>query len=54
VPNWDAAHAAIGMRLAVIAVEVSMGARVYPAPPSAPSSTISAQIPSCEMAAMRS
>ena len=53
VPHRAAAHAASGIRLAVIAVDVSIGARVCPAPPSAASSTISAQIPSCDTAAMR-
>src|SRR5687768_7602971 len=53
LPHWDAAHAANGMREMVIVVEATIGATVCPAPPSAPSNTISAQIASCEMAAMR-
>ena len=53
IPQRADAHAAIGMRLAVITVDVSIGGSVAPAPPSAPSSTISAQMPSCDSAAMR-
>ena len=53
LPQCNAAQAASGMRLAVITVEVSIGASVYPAPPSAPSRTISAQMPSCDTAARR-
>ena len=41
------------MRSAVIAVEVIIGGNVAPAPPSAPSSTISAVMNSCEIAAIR-
>src|SRR5678815_1000256 len=53
LPHLVAAHAARGPRSAVSAVDVSIGGTVSPAPPSAPSRTISAQTASCDTAAIR-
>ena len=53
LPHRFAAHAASGMRDAVSAVDASIGGTVSPAPPNAPSSTISEHTTSCEIAAMR-
>jgi len=53
LPHRAAASGTSGMRAAVNDDDATMGGNVYPAPPSAPSSTISAQMPSCEIAARR-
>ena len=47
VPHTAAAHTASGTRASVIAVEVIIGGSVHPAPPSAPSSTVSPLTTSC-------
>src|SRR6476619_6673311 len=52
-PHRSADHHASGMRSAVSAVDVSIGGTVCPAPPSAPSSTTSAQLASWEIDAIR-
>ena len=53
MPNRVAAHAASGMRAALMAVEKSIGGSVSPAPPSVASSTTSAHTTSCERLAIR-
>src|SRR5919202_4090685 len=53
LPHRAAAQAASGILATVIVLEVNIGGSVSPAPPSAPSSTISAQTKSCETAATR-
>ena len=53
LPQRAAAIGTIGTRAAVNEDDAIIGGNVSPAPPSAPSSTISAQITSCESAAMR-
>ena len=53
LPHRLAITGTSGTRDAVNADDAIIGGSVSPAPPSAPSSTISAQMPNCEMAAIR-
>jgi hypothetical protein len=53
LPHRAAVNGTIGTRAAVNADDAIIGGSVSPAPPNAPSSTISAQITNCEIAAMR-
>lgn len=53
LPHRAAANGTMGTRAAVNDDDAIIGGNVSPAPPSAPSSTISAQIPSCDSAAIR-